>query len=123
MNFLRDYVLAEVPSLGDALYPQFIPQGREPPAAVYTVIDRTRQVTYGGTGKLVAAIVNVDVLARGYAESRALADAIKNALVDFKGDMAGTRVEGVFITADQDTSDLEPGFFRVTLTFNIWYEE
>lgn len=123
MNFLRTYVLAQVPSLGTAFYPLMIPQEREPPAAVYTVVDRARQVTYGGTGSLVAAIVNIDVLARGFSEARALADLIRAALTDFKGNMAGTHVEGVFIQADQDTSDIDPGYFRVTLTFNIWYEE
>jgi hypothetical protein len=123
MNFLRTYVLQQVPALGTAFYPQFIPQEREPPAAVYTVIDRSRQVTYGGTGKLVASLVNIDVLDRSFSNARALADEIRVALTDFKGDMAGTHVEGVFITGDQDTTEFEPGFFRITLTFNIWYEE
>ena len=123
MNFLRTYVLQQVPALGSAFFPLFIPQGRDTPAAVYTVIDRVRQPTYSGTGDLVAGLVNIDVLDVSYDTARGLADDIRAALVDFKGDMAGTHVEGCFITADQDTSDIEPGYFRITLTFNLWYVE
>lgn len=123
MNFLRTYLLAQLPVLGDALYPQFIPMGREPPAVIYTVVDRTRQATYSGTGKLVASLINIDVINRSYSQARTTADLVRGVLTDFKGDMAGTHVEGVFITADQDTSDLDPGFFRITLTFNLWYSE
>ena len=123
MIFLRNHVVSEVPDLGGAFFPQFIPQGRTPPAAVYTVIDRTRQVTYAGTGSLVSSLVNIDVVAKRYELARGLADQIRSSLVDFKGDMQGTQVQGCFINADQDTSDMEPGFFRVTLTFNLWYLE
>jgi hypothetical protein len=119
--FLRDYLLAQITGL--AVYPMFIPAGRDTPAVVYTVVDRTRQATFSGTGKLVASTVNLDVIDKGYAVARSLADQIRTALVDFRGDMEGTEVQGCFIAADQDTSDLEPGFFRVTLTFNLWYVE
>jgi hypothetical protein len=119
--FLRDYLLAQITGL--AVYPMFIPAGRGTPAVVYTVIGRTRQTTFSGTGKLVDSTVNLDIIDKGYGVARALADQIKTVLVDFKGDMAGTEVQGCFISADQDTSDLEPGFFRVTLTLNIWYVE
>ena len=123
MIFLRNHVISEVSALGGAFFPQFIPQGRNPPAAVYTVIDRTRQVTYSGTGELISSLVNIDVVSKRYDQAREIANEIRSSLVDFKGDMQGTHVEGCFVNADQDTSDMEPGFFRVTLTFNLWYLE
>lgn len=126
MNFVRTYLLAQpdiAAIVGDGAYPLFIPQGREPPCLVYQQVDASRQVTYDGTNGLVGASLQVDCLAVRYADARALADAVRDALTDYSGDMAGTTVRNCFIVADQDLSDIEPGFFRVSLNFDLWYVE
>lgn len=126
MNFLRTYLLAQpdiAAIVSDGIYPLFIPQGREPPCLVYQQIDAARQVTYDGTNGLVGASVQVDCLAKRYSDARTLADAVRGALTDYSGDMAGTAVRNCFVVADQDLSDIEPGFFRVSLNFDLWYVE
>jgi hypothetical protein len=126
VNFARTYLLAQpdiAAIVGDGIYPLFIPQGREPPCIVYQQIDAARQVTYDGTNNLVGASVQFDCLAKKYADARTLADAVRGALTDFTGSMAGTTVKNCFVVADQDLSDIEPGFFRVSLNFDLWYIE
>jgi hypothetical protein len=126
VNFLRTYLLAQpdvAAEVGAGMYPLFIPQGHEPPCLVYQQIDADRQPTYDGTSALVQALVQVDCLATRYADARRIADAVRGALVDFSGSMAGTTVRNCFIAADQDLSDIEPGFFRISLNFNLWYVE
>lgn len=126
MNFLRSYLLTQpdvVTEVADGIYPLFIPQGREPPCIVYQQIDADRQVTFDGTSKLVNAFVQLDCLAMRYADARRMADAVRGALVDYSGSMSGTLVRACYIAGDQDLSEIEPGFYRVSLNFNLWYVE
>jgi hypothetical protein len=100
-----------------------VPQGFDKPCIIYQVIDVTRQVTFDGTDSLVEALVQFDCLAKRYSDARDIADAVRAALTDFNGSMAGTDVKACFIVADQDLSDIEPGYFRVSLNFTIWHLE
>lgn len=126
MNFLRTYLLTQTDitdEVGTGIYPLFIPQGSEPPCLIYQQIDADRQKTYDGTNGLVGALIQVDCMAVRYGDARRMADAVRTALVDFRGDMAGTAVRDCSIVADQDLSEIEPGYFRISLNFNLWYVE
>jgi len=126
VNFARSYLLT-LPSVtdlvGENIFPLHVPQGFDKPCIVYQVVDVTRQVTYSGTNKLVQAFVQFDCLAKRYADAQQIAAVVREALTDYSGEMAGTAVRGCFLTAEQDLSDIEPGFFRVSLNFNLWYVE
>lgn len=117
--------------VGTRIHPQVIPQ-RIPagvprvPAVVYSVSGVQRGVAYCGTDRLVRAAVAIDAYAQGYDAARALAAAVRTALVDFSGTMGTSTtvpVRTANIETEIDLMDIEPGLYRVSQQWAIWHEE
>lgn len=117
--------------VGTRIHPMVIPQ-RIPagtarvPAVVYSVTGVQRGVAYCGTDRLARAAIAIDTYAAGYDAARALAAAVRAALVDFSGTMGTTTtvpVRTANIETEIDLMDIEPGLYRVSQQWAIWHEE
>lgn len=114
--------------VGNRIYPLVVPEQNfdettKRPCLVYarTGLDLTK--TFCGTIDLERSTFAIDCYARTYAAATTLAAAVKAALTDYVGAMGDTEVREVSLENEFDLMDLEPGLFRVALSFFIWHAE
>lgn len=93
------------------------------PCAVYSIIGEERSRTYCGTIKLLTATVAIDSYSKDIKEARGLSALVKKAMIDFKGMMGDIEVRDVSLVSSIGLVDMEPGVYRVSDTFNVWYVE
>jgi hypothetical protein len=127
--FLQDdatvYAIAQ-----DRIYPELIPQRSpgqteiEVPAVVFTRIGGDRQVMLCQTDSLVQGVYLIVSLASQYDQAVALNRAIRRRMIDYHGPMGDVAVDAVQLQTDPSLDVApEPGLFRRSETFNIWYRE
>lgn len=117
--------------VGTRVHPLVIPQRiaastQRVPAVVYSISGVDRGVSYCSTDRLVRSTLGIDCYAAGYDAARALATAVRTALVDFSGPMGSATVVPVRtcnIETEFDLMDIEPGLYRVSQQWTIWHEE
>lgn len=117
------------------IFPLVIPQKvysevTKMPCVVYQFEGKDRQATFSGTGSLIAGSVQVDCYATTYLLSKQLADAVRAALLDQSGlwttndsPQAVYTVQKIFIDREIDLDDPEPGLYRVSQQYSVWYDE
>jgi hypothetical protein len=132
LHLLASDPLTALIGLGHAarLFEGVIPQKqasglpRLPAVLIRDVAMGDRQVTFCGTVGTSRADVSVDcydVTPRG---AWAIAEAVRGALLDFRGVMGGTlQVRACSIDAEIELQDLDPGLYRVSQTWAIWFLE
>lgn len=113
---------------GDRSYPEVIPDqvfdaASKRPCLVWSRQSAQRDRTFCGTGPVTRSTFSIDCYARTSAASEELAKAVRDALTDYRGQMAGVEIKDVALTGDFDLLDLEPGLFRVSLSFDISHDE
>lgn len=113
--------------IADRVYPMLIPPeawsgSSVKPCAVYQRIGVERDVTLCGTTTLARSTFQIDAYATSYETADTVARAIKTALIDTHGDMAGTYVHACRLDTEFDLLDPEPGLFRTSMTFSIWHD-
>lgn len=107
----------------DRIYGQIAPQKSLLPRIVYSRVATQRSQSLCGTDSKVRAIMQIDSYDKTYKGSKTLADVLRHTLSDFTGDMNGTRVSTVSLDSDVDLDDPEPGLYRVSQTYFIWFVE
>lgn len=107
--------------VGDRVYPLLMPQSGTIPAIVYSQIGRREDVSLCSADGKIRATIQIDSYSKQYRTSKMLADAVRSVLVDFTGAMGDARVATVILDQELDLDDPEPGLFRVSQTFFIWY--
>lgn len=123
---LRDYILADTAVaaiVGTRMYPLVIPQSGKQPCLVYAKQGRERQQLFCGEDGLKRTTVVIDCYAKIYDDAVGLANAVSAALRDFSGAMGATRVPRIFLDAEIDLSDMEPGLYRQSQTWIVWHRE
>jgi hypothetical protein len=113
------------------IYPLVMPQrveGDPPniPCIVYRRSGSSRDTTFCATDNLVSATFQLDSYAANYTHARQLARLVRRRLVDFTGtltDTDATQVDSIFLSTEFDLDDPDPGLYRVSQTFNVWYRE
>lgn len=108
------------------VFPLVIPQGNDKarqPCIVYQRIGSSRGQTFCATDRLVAGTFQLDCYGRKHTEALVLAAHVRDALVDFGGDMHGTHVNKISLETELELLDPNPGLFRVSQTYVIWYLE
>lgn len=115
---------AGVSALVDSrIYPSVMKQGVDMPVVVFSRIGSQRSRTFCATDSLVLGTFQLDCYDRGYLKAVQLAAAVRSALVDYAGLMGDTTVNQVSLESEFDTDDPEPGLYRVSQTYSIWYLE
>lgn len=108
----------------DRIYGGFIEDQRaKQPCVVYARVTATRSQTLCGTDGKVRAVMRIDSYDKSYNGAKALAELLRHTLTDFAGDMYGTRVSLVAMDSEIDLDDPEPGLYRVSQTYFIWFLE
>ena len=67
--------------------------------------------------------MKLDCYSKTYIQAQALAAEVWQRLRDFSGDMQGVEVSDLSLELDLDLSDMEPGLYRQSQTYLIWYYE
>lgn len=107
--------------IGTRVYPDIMPPGSAKPAAVYTLIGNMRGSTLCATDTLVAGQYQIDAYATSYKASKLLAKALFGCLADYKGVIGEFKVSRIFILSEVDLDDPDPGLYRVSQTYQVWY--
>jgi hypothetical protein len=111
------------------IFPQKIPQKKrdgdaQMPCVVFAYIATERQVTYCGTSGLVRTVMRLDCYGVTYDDSKALAIAVRGALIDYAGLLGGVvDLRAASLENETDLHDFEPGLYRVTQTWVFWHNE
>lgn len=108
---------------GSAIYGGIAPQNAPMPRIIYTRISTQRTQSLCGTDPKARAVMQLDCYDRSYKGSKALANAVRLTITDFRGDMAGTHISLITLDTDIDLDDPEPGLFRVSQQYFIWFIE
>lgn len=109
----------------DGVIPQR-PQGNLQlmPAIVYARRGVQRARTYCASDQLVVSSVVLDCYATAYRQAFELGQAVKTALMDYRGLLNDTlRCRDAALQTEIDLSELEPGLFRISQTWSIWHQE
>lgn len=114
--------------VGDRVYPEIIPEqifdaASQRPCIVYRRQSVERERTLCSTDSKVQSTFALDCYARTAAGAEDVAQAVRVALTDFTGTVAGVSVVDTALIGDSDFLDIEPGLFRVMLTFRFWHSE
>lgn len=110
------------------IYPLVMPQHEagDPsvvPCVVYTKVGAGRSVRYAGTDNVVEATYQIDSYAVTYKAATQLADKVRLALVDYSGTVAGTEIKIIHLDNEFALEDPDPGLYRITQSFSVWYVE
>jgi hypothetical protein len=108
--------------VGERIFPS-LQKGRVYPSVVYYLVSTFRDRTYCGDTRLASGSFQLDVYARQYSEMVSTADAVRERMLDFTGVVAGTRIRQCTLTTEYDSVDSDPGLFRRTQQWDIWYED
>lgn len=109
--------------VGTRIFPVLAPQGVTAPYVIFARAGAARSSTTCGTDKKVAGTWQFDAYAKTYKTAAQIARALRLALIDYTGLMGDTPVDRVFLETEFDLDDPEPGLFRVSQTYTIWYLE
>lgn len=107
---------------GDRIFPSIM-KSETYPAIVFQLVGTSRSEVYCGVIGLVRGSYQVDVYSRAYSETNSLANIVRRNVSPFKGVVAGTRIRHCSLTTDFDSVDVDPGLFRRTQQWDIWFEE
>lgn len=115
-----------VAALIEGVYPIVIPETASPPCITYTVDDDVRERTLGGEGPYRMVYFDLNYWAEKYATAIAIAAAVENALIDYRGTLGATSPS---ITVDHlrlerrlpDDFEADTKLWRVSEQFVIGY--
>lgn len=96
------------------IYPVTLPEDCVFPAVTYRRVQTDRHMTLCGPSGGAQALMQVDALAPTFAQSRAVADAVRSAM---------TGIAHTFIGSDADDHDQEMDLHIVSAEFSIYYTE
>jgi hypothetical protein len=109
------------------VYPARRPQASDLPAVVLTRVDGVRQYADEGPIDLVQSRVQLDCWARTYAEAKAVARAVRDALLDLEGVYGGVEFQASHLEAERDFAEDGANqaeyLHRVVLEFLVWHRE
>lgn len=105
------------------VYPAVIPQDAPYPAVAYQRISTVRDLAHDGPAGMALARFQVTCVAETYAQARALANAVRETLDGFRGEMSGTTVHECAIENDVDDYNEVAGTWEVRADYMILHNE
>jgi len=108
---------AGVTAITTGIFPSVVPQKATFPAVVYGKDSTRFQESFDGHNLLIATLFQIDCYGKTSAEAESLADAVKNALIDYRTSPVNrTRIDNEITLFEPDTE-----LHRVLLQFTIWH--
>jgi hypothetical protein len=126
---VRTYLLANsgVSTLvGTKIYCGFLTELTALPALTVTLVGTYPELTHdSGPGMLTRSEVQVDAWAASYSEVKSLADKVRLALSNYRGDLAtGVPVGGSVMTTMLDgDEEMDIENYRVVMRFELWHND
>jgi hypothetical protein len=110
------------------IYPLVIPQHEDGdtsymPCVVYTKIGTSRGVTKSGTDTLVNGTYQIDCYATTYLAAAQLANAVRNGVIDHRGTVGSHYFATMNLENEYAVEDPDPGLYRISQTWSVWYVE
>jgi hypothetical protein len=93
------------------------------PALTYFRVAADRVRSLSGNSGLAAADFQIDAWGRTRLETWNVAEAVREALDGYKGDMGTLEVGNIMVTNESDMFEEEDEVFRRMLTIEVWYCE
>lgn len=116
---------AGVSALVKGIFPMVIPQqggaSTRIPCITYRKTTTNRQQRYCGTDGTVGDQFTIDAYGKRYADAQKMADAVKAALIDYRGAKGDRFIANIHLDNEFDLMDIEPGLYRVSMTFEVWH--
>ncbi len=114
--------------VADRIYPLLIPHHvykdvTQNPVIVFSRIGVERAANYCETERIVIGTYQFDCYARRYEEVLAVAEALRFALRDYVGLVGDARVRLTRQDTESELLDPEPGLYRITSDWSVWYIE
>jgi len=114
--------------VGDKIVPQRAAQQTDLPYVVYELISSQHMKDMDGASGLANPLFRLTSWETTYAKVKALAEAVRLALVGFRGTIDGNVIQGIFLENQLDGFDLRPdgsegNADRVIQEWSIWYCE
>lgn len=114
--------------VGDRIYPDRIeqqnPDDRQVmPCAVFQLAGAEYQAKFCETDELVGGAYQMDIYGPDRDQVIAAARAIRQRLSDYRGQMGAGRVSKVLLQNQFNGLDPDPGLYRRTQLYTIWYLE
>lgn len=107
-------------AIGTRLFPDFLPEGEDLPASVFTMISNEQGYTLEGDAfDFEPPVVQLDIYSKDAVLREQLGGFAKGALSGFSGNMAGTRVGVVMLNNEINGYEPDTLRFRKTLDFKI----
>ncbi len=88
------------------IYPLRIPQDAPRPAIAYQKISSPKQMSHSGSSNLARTRLQITCQGETYTSVKALAAAVRTALIGYRGTVGGVRIDGILIDDDLD-GDIE----------------
>lgn len=108
------------------IYPLVIPQDAARPAIAYQKISSPKTMSHSGTSNLARSRFQFTMQAATYTSAKALAAAVRTALIGYRGTVSGVRIDGILIEDDNDGDiEIQPNEVLpyVRLDAAIWHSE
>lgn len=115
--------LAVAEMIKGEIYGGIAPAFAKLPRLVYSEIGYQNTQSLCRSDKTVRKNYLFDCYAKTKRESRLLATALREAMVDYRGFMGDTKVKTITLDSELDLLDPDPGLFRVEQSYVIWLVE
>lgn len=108
------------------IYPLVIPQDAIRPALAYQKTNSPKEHSHSGSSNLARSRFQFTCQAETYTSAKALAAAVRDGLIGYRGTISGVRIDGILIEDDGDndneiqTNEVLP-YVRVDVA--IWHSE
>ena len=108
------------------IFPLVIPQDAARPAIAYQKISSPKTMSHSGSSHLARSRFQFTVQAATYTSAKALAAAVRDGLIGYRGTVSGVRIDGILFEDDND-GDIEIQSNEVLpyvrLDAAIWHSE
>ena len=114
---------APITAITADIKPQILNDDHADPAITYTLIYDEAFRVYAGHSTLFRAEFQVDCYAAVYADSKALANTIRNELQSYVGAFGDHEAQQIDFRSERDMHESQTKLHRVMLEFTLWYNE
>jgi len=105
------------------VYAMKMPQNPTYPLITYFRVSGPRVESMQGASGLASPRFQIDIWAKTYAETKAIARAVQLALEGYRATVGTVPVQGILFDSDRDLYESTPELYRVSMDFVIWHNE
>lgn len=109
------------------VYPLVLPQNVTLPAIAYQRISGAREHTHDAVGDLARPRFQFSSFATTYSAAKAIANAVREALDNYRGTASGVVIQGIYVENEIDifnlSEDQADSTYGVLVDATVWHQE